>query len=183
MRSALRRAVALSALVVVAGSHALRFADDKDLFANSEAEQRRSLDAALYADRSLPRDAVILAMQHSGSLRYYTGRLTMRWDVLDPAWLDRAVDSLVTRGLPVYAMLESWEEADFRGRFAGQRTVRGLASGALAATADGELRLYALGPAARQSGPPAVIPQWRGPSCVDVSARFVFPEAARRLRE
>ena len=182
-RSKVLRAIALGAFVVIAGGHALRFAYDKDLFANSEAERRRSLDAAMYADRSLPREAVVLAMQHSGSVRYYTGRLTMRWDVLDPAWLDRAVDSLLSRGLPVYAILESWEEADFRARFAGQRTVRGLASGVVAATGDGELRLYALGSAGRQSDPPAVIPQWREPSCVDASPRFVFPEAARRLRE
>ena len=53
--------------------------------------------------RRIPPDAVILAMQHSGSLRYYTGRLILRWDALDPAWLDRAVAFLRDRGIATYA--------------------------------------------------------------------------------
>ena len=82
-RSAIARTAALSALVVVGGIHAVRFMDAKDILANAESEKRRYLDAAVYMNATLPHDAVVLAMQHSGSVRYYTGRLTMRWDVLD----------------------------------------------------------------------------------------------------
>ena len=56
-------------------------------------------------------------MQHSGSMRYYTGRMIVRWDTLDPAWLDRAVAFLRDRGIATYALLEYWEEAEFRQRF------------------------------------------------------------------
>jgi hypothetical protein len=33
-------------------------------------------------------------MQHSGNIRLYSGRPTIRYDSLDPAWLDRAIDYL-----------------------------------------------------------------------------------------
>ena len=39
--------------------------------------------AALHIAPRTPPDAVILAMQHSGSVRYYTGRLIVRWDALE----------------------------------------------------------------------------------------------------
>ena len=34
--------------------------------------------------RGTARSAVILSNQHSGSLRYYAGRMTMRFEWLDP---------------------------------------------------------------------------------------------------
>ena len=49
-------------------------------------------------------------MQHSGSVRYYTGRMIVRWDALDPAWLDRAVEFLRERGIATYLLVEHWEE-------------------------------------------------------------------------
>ena len=67
---------------------------------------------------ALPPDAVIITMQHSGSIRYYTGRMIVRWDALESrAWLDRAVAFLRDRGVATYALLEYWEEAEFRQRF------------------------------------------------------------------
>jgi hypothetical protein len=57
-------------------------------------------------------------MQQSGSLRYYSGRLTIRWDYLDPVWLDRSTEILKGLKLDPYILLEEQEEPDFRGRFA-----------------------------------------------------------------
>ena len=70
--------------------------------------------------------SVIYSFQHSGSLRYYGGRMTLRYDLLDPSWLDRSVDWFLARGTRVYAVLDDWEIAGFRERFAGQRRVRQL---------------------------------------------------------
>jgi hypothetical protein len=70
-----------------------------------------------YADRMLPRNAVVLSMQHSGSVRYYSGRQILRYNYLDPAWLERAVRFFRDRGAPGYAVLEEWEVARFRDRF------------------------------------------------------------------
>jgi hypothetical protein len=181
-RSPSLRVATLVAFAAVAGGHSIRFIDSKEILNNSIAEKRRYLDAAVHIDRAVPPEAVILAMQHSGSVRYYTGRLTMRWDVLDPASLDRAVDTLRTRGVAAYALLESWEEADFRGRFAGQRSLGMLTAGAASMSEDGELRLYPLSEA-KAPGPAAVIPRATNDRCVDASPRFVEPEATRRLSQ
>ena len=109
-RSPSLRVAAVAAFAVAAAIHAIAFMDAKDILGNRVAEQRRYLDGAVYVDRTLPPEAVVLAMQHSGSVRYYAGRLTMRWDVLDPAWLDRAVTTLGDRGVPVYALIEAWRK-------------------------------------------------------------------------
>jgi hypothetical protein len=66
---------------------------------------------------ALAPNAVLFSMQQSGSLRYYSGRLTLRWNYLDPAWLDRSVGTLKGLGLKPYFVLEEPEEADFRSRF------------------------------------------------------------------
>ena len=179
-RSPSLRLAVLIAFAAVAGGHSLRFIGSKDILNNTMAEKRRYLDAAVHIDRTVPPEAAILAMQHSGSVRYYTGRLTMRWDVLDPASLDRAVDALRTRGVAVYALLESWEEADFRKRFAGQRSLEMLTAGAASISEDGELHLYPL-TGAKAPGRAAVIPRAPDDGCVGASPRFVEPEAARRL--
>jgi hypothetical protein len=70
--------------------------------------------------------SVIYSFQHSGSLRYYGGRMTLRYDILDPAWLDRSVDWLARRGVHSYALLDDWELERFRERFAGQERLKQL---------------------------------------------------------
>jgi hypothetical protein len=73
--------------------------------------------AAGYVDKALPRNAVIITMQHSGSVRFYANRLTIRFDVLDPAWWPRALDALVAKGYRPYVLLSPSEEEPFRHRF------------------------------------------------------------------
>ena len=59
-------------------------------------------------------------MHHAGSIRYYAGRLTIRFDQLDEMWLDRAVDWLERQGRRPYFLLEDWELPEFERRFAGK---------------------------------------------------------------
>ena len=61
-------------------------------------------------------DAVIISMVHSGSLRYYAGRLTLRWDIGEPAWLDRTIDWLAAHGHHPYFVLEPQEMDALRAR-------------------------------------------------------------------
>ena len=72
------------------------------------------------------RNAVMLSMQHSGSVRYYGGRMSLRYDWLDPAWLDRSVAWLTARGHAVYALLDEGEVDAVRRRFAGEARASGL---------------------------------------------------------
>ena len=72
------------------------------------AEQRGAFEQRQAARHEAPvgrlvrahteRNSVVLAFERSGSLRYYAGRMTLRYDVLEPDWLDRAV----TTGFPSY---------------------------------------------------------------------------------
>jgi hypothetical protein len=84
---------------------------------NSWKYERRYADTGHLVMTTLAPNAVLFSMQQSGSLRYYSGRLTLRWDYLDPAWLDRSIGTLKALGLKPYFVLEEAEEADFRGRF------------------------------------------------------------------
>ena len=81
------------------------------------AEQRYVTIGRDVADTTPP-NAVVFAMQHSGSIRFYTGRLTVRYDSLPPESLDRAMALLRARGFRPYFLLEEWEEPAFRARFA-----------------------------------------------------------------
>jgi hypothetical protein len=50
----------------------------------------------------------------------------MLWASLDPAWLDRAITWLKTKGLQPYILVERREEAQFRARFRSQSEAGGL---------------------------------------------------------
>jgi len=65
-----------------------------------------------------PDNAVFLSMQHSGSLRYYTRRLTVRYDILPIGTLEQALTLLKAQGFRPYFVLEEWEVPKFRARFA-----------------------------------------------------------------
>jgi hypothetical protein len=105
-------------------------------FSLHQTGERRVLESARTAARyeaaghhvrdHLPGNAVLYAMEHSGSIRYYSGRTTLRYDMLEPGWLDRSVDHLAALGYPAYLAVEVHEAHRFRERFAGQRAVRAL---------------------------------------------------------
>lgn len=65
-----------------------------------------------------PPDAVVFAAQHSGSIRYYAPRLTLRWDLLRPEDFRPAIDALRARGHRVYVALEGSEQQRFARDFA-----------------------------------------------------------------
>ena len=66
---------------------------------------------------ALPDNAVILTNQHSGSLRYYANRITMRFEWLEPDVYVTALEYLQQLGRPVYVVLDDWERDVFRARY------------------------------------------------------------------
>lgn len=74
----------------------------------------------------VPARAVVFCFMHSGSLRYYSGRLPIRWDVFFSDWLDESVRWLSSQGVQSYAVLEEWEVQDFRKRFSTQHTIAAM---------------------------------------------------------
>ncbi len=76
--------------------------------------ERKYPIAGSFVRERLPPSAVVLAMQHSGSIRYYSGRTTLRWDLLEPRSLDAAVAALRASGHEPFAVLDRGELAAFR---------------------------------------------------------------------
>jgi hypothetical protein len=111
---------AVVASVIVLGVVQLRFAEDHHAFQVGRGEGRNIVVAQLVQRVTEP-NSVILSMQHSGSIRYYAGRMTLNYVYLDGKWLDGAVDWLSAHGVHTYAALEDWEMPEFQSRFAGAR--------------------------------------------------------------
>jgi 4-amino-4-deoxy-L-arabinose transferase-like glycosyltransferase len=103
----------LTALLVLYGANYHNGLLHNDL-RTLEARYRR---VGEFVRRELPLRAVLLGMQHSGSLRLYGGRETLRSDYLPPLRLEAAIRHLDTRGWRVYFVLDDWEEEGFRDRF------------------------------------------------------------------
>jgi hypothetical protein len=109
------RAAAILILLAI-GAGGVRQAVAREAFSIARGESKY-VEVAKTVESLTDRDAVIIAAQHSGSIRYYAGRLTLRWDVGDPAWLDRTVDWLAAHGHHPYFVLEPQEVDDLRARY------------------------------------------------------------------
>jgi hypothetical protein len=119
------RLLAVAAFVGVIGWHGVRYAIDHSTFMLKRGEQKYAA-VGNYIATHLPERGVFLSIQHSGSARYYSGRLTIRFDWIDPKWLDRALDDLRSRGYHPYFLLEEFEEEQFRARFAADSSLGAL---------------------------------------------------------
>jgi hypothetical protein len=111
--------------VIVLGIVNLRTAIDRSAFELWQSERRYVSIGKLVGGSTEP-NSVIFTMQHSGSVRYYGGRMTLRFDNLDSTWLDRAVNWLDAHGAPSYLLVEDWEEEGFRKQFAGSAALEHL---------------------------------------------------------
>jgi hypothetical protein len=116
------RAIAVGVVLAI-GIYGVSFAVRRGAFPSGEGDYRYAAIAAL-VDQTTPASSVIITSQHAGPIRYYAGRLTLRFDALDPAWLDRAVDWLASQGRQPYILVEDWERPQFDQRFAGRTRLR-----------------------------------------------------------
>jgi hypothetical protein len=121
--------------------------------------ERRYVDVARFVAAHTEPDAVMLSVQHSGSLRLYADRLTLRFVVLDPGWLDRAVEYLESIGRHPYFVLDGGEVEAFRSRFASANRL-GRLDWEPAATLGEVVSIY--DPLARSGPPPLAIARTRG---------------------
>lgn len=87
--------------------HGLRFSQEHDVSGLGMGEQRYA-DVGHFIAQQLPPKSACLAMQHSGSIRHYSHCMTLRYDILSPEWLDRAIAHLVQQGYHPYIVLENW---------------------------------------------------------------------------
>jgi hypothetical protein len=109
-------AVAGAALVIAVLSAQLQFIRGLGVLIHMRASEHRYIDVARYVDEVLPKNGAIIAMQHSGSLRFYAGRLTIRWDWLNKSTFPGAPRAIRRGGFHPYAVLEDWELPEVRER-------------------------------------------------------------------
>jgi hypothetical protein len=76
------------------------------------ADELRYVRLADWMRSNLPKDAVVLNMQASGSIFYYTDLTFLRWDSLDKASIPKAEAALRLSGRPLYAVLFPYEVDD-----------------------------------------------------------------------
>jgi dolichyl-phosphate-mannose-protein mannosyltransferase len=133
------RAPVTTALLVVLALTLLESSRARGVF-DIRAQEQKYPRAGAFVRDSLPPAAFVLAMQHSGSIRYYANRPTLRWDLLDPHRLDDTIAMLRARGFVPCAVVDAAEDEAFRRRFedARQRAVRRLTPLAVL----GDTRIY-----------------------------------------
>jgi hypothetical protein len=143
--------------VIALGILQLHFAAGLNVFGLGRGE-RRNISVAQLARRVTESNSVILSYIHSGSVRYYGGRMTMTYMWLDEKWLDGAVEWLNAHGVHTYALLEPWEMPRFRQQFAGARRLAALERPPIAIYDVGaKLMIFDLSePGARSSQPEVV---------------------------
>jgi hypothetical protein len=108
----------VAGVTLVLGVLLIREAQARSAF-RLQALEARYARGGEYVNTRLPSNALVITSWQSGSVRFYSGRKTLVWDSLDPAWLDRAVAVVRQRGFEPYLLFERWEESAFRRRFAG----------------------------------------------------------------
>ncbi len=142
----------LAMAVLALGVRDLRVAAAENTF-DIWRDERRYVAAAQLTRRLTEPTSVIYTMQHSGSMRYYGGRLTVRYDLIDDDWLDRSVAWFVSRGVHPYLLLEDWEVDPFKRHFAGAERLAVLSTSPLFSYEGGaKLSLYDLTAAPGSSG-------------------------------
>ena len=114
----------VSATILVLGVQGLQHARTTHLF-RIWHDHRRSVDFVRVLARETPPSSVFYTLNHSGTLRHYGGRTTIRTDILDAEWLDRSVAWLQSRGFPAYLVLEDWEVESFKQRYASLKSLPG----------------------------------------------------------
>ena len=109
--------VAVTAVTIMLVAYTTSFSIGHGMFGALKGGERRYVDVGAYIHQALPPNAVIFSVQQSGSVRYYGGRMTVRWDLIDRDWTARAAAELERLGLHPYMVIEDWEVPQMRGWF------------------------------------------------------------------
>lgn len=116
IRFALAGAVLLFAVVGLAEYRSIR---DWQPIGISESQRIFPLSMDLVR-RHVPDRSLIVSMEFSGALRYYTNFQVVRWDWLEPADLPVLRARAEAKGYRLYALLFPWEEKDLPAHAPGK---------------------------------------------------------------
>jgi hypothetical protein len=136
------RVAAATFVVGAVAWHGVTYAAGHATF-TSEGELKYAV-AGRYVEGHLPDSAVLLAVQHSGSARYYSRRVTIRWDWIPPEKLEWMLGEVRRAGYQPYALVEDWEVPALVERFRGQPSIAALERPPLVELPLGHVRVYRL---------------------------------------
>jgi hypothetical protein len=154
----------------LAVSTTLWFAWKHDAFRIGLTESRYPQIARGTATLTDPQSG-ILTLQHSGSVRYYGGRMTLRWDLVPPGAFTSALAWMRSHGHHAYLLIDAVELPAFRARFAGDPALALIDAPPLAAFFRNETMLFdldvseprqatTLGTYTRRAIEPVAPPKW-----------------------
>jgi hypothetical protein len=106
-----RTAIVTTAIVVLAVAGSLFFLTKADVF-NMWVQELKYPMVASRVGTGIPREAVVMASLHSGSLKHYTDRNILRLEKIPPPALAPSVRAIETAGFPVYAVVEQGDELE-----------------------------------------------------------------------
>jgi hypothetical protein len=110
-------AVAAGAALYATVLSTLPFAAHQLVFGGLRAGERRYIVAGEFVADHLPANAAVLAMQHSGNIRFYSGRLTLRYDWVQPEWASGVPATIERAGYHPYLLVDDWEIPQVRRQF------------------------------------------------------------------
>jgi 4-amino-4-deoxy-L-arabinose transferase-like glycosyltransferase len=96
--------------------HTTKFSAHHALFV-IQSNERRYVDVGAFVARSVPDNAVVFTMQHSGSVRFYGGRMSLRYDFMDRDWSPKALGELEGLGYHPFLVIDDWEAPEVRKAF------------------------------------------------------------------
>jgi hypothetical protein len=83
--------------------------------------ERKYVGAGEYVRRALPPNAIVISMQHSGSLWFYTRAPILRWDHIEPRGFDAAIAWSSAQGYVPFIVVDGEEFERMKERFAPGR--------------------------------------------------------------
>jgi hypothetical protein len=135
------RGVVIVGAVVLLAAHGIRYSVDGWVF-NFQETQRRYVSIGDYVARRLPERAIIITTTYSGSVRYYSGRLTVLWMWIPGTRLDLTIEEFRRLGLHPYFILQAGEEAEFREWFQDHSELAALDWPPIARLRDESVKVY-----------------------------------------
>jgi hypothetical protein len=136
------RTLAIIVTLVLLARYTVAYAAARATF-DTGGEQKYEITGRYIGDH-LPQNAVIFSELYSGAIRYYGGRMTIRFGSIPADHLEGAVAELERLGYRPYLVAEDWEEELFRRQFVGRQILNMLADGPEVELALGHVRIYPL---------------------------------------
>ena len=113
------RWVVLAGLLIAALGSERSYIKRFDVFSVGEGESVHSASCR-WADQLLPNQALVVSMEMSGALKFYTQRPILRWDMVTPDQWKLLKDRVAERGYQWYALLHPHEVEDAQKRLPGK---------------------------------------------------------------